>query len=189
MTLGERIKKVRRSKELTQQEFCQRIGFKQNSISLVETGKRNVSDQAIKSICREFSVNEKWLRYGEGEMFVEAPCSTLDALAQEYHLDCFGRTVVEKMLNLTEKQWAVFQDFAMDVLESLSEPDESDLARKVAALEKQNRELEARNRKLEGEIEEYKAFGKQAEKLAISHAISEEKPESSASSASGSGAG
>lgn len=121
MTLGERIKKVRKSKDLTQQEFCEQIGLKRNSISLVESGKRNISDQAIKSICREFNVSETWLRTGAGEMFVEAPSDTLDALVREYHLDRFGRTVVEKMLNLNEKQWAVFHDFAMEVLESLSD--------------------------------------------------------------------
>ena len=69
MTLGERIKKVRREVDLTQQKFCERIGFKQNSISLIESGKRNISDQAIKSICREFNVSDVWLRTGEGDMF------------------------------------------------------------------------------------------------------------------------
>ena len=66
MTLGERIKKLRKEKDLTQQQFCNLIGFKQNSISLVESGKRNISDQAIKSICREFNISEAWLRTGEG---------------------------------------------------------------------------------------------------------------------------
>lgn len=69
MTVGERIKKVRKEMDLTQQVFCSKIGLKRNSISLVESGKRNISDQAIKSICREFNVDEIWLRTGEGEMF------------------------------------------------------------------------------------------------------------------------
>ena len=74
LTLGERIKKLRKDKGLTQQEFCNRIGLKRNSISLVESGKRNISDQAIKSICREFGVNEEWLRTETGKMFNQPQC-------------------------------------------------------------------------------------------------------------------
>ena len=68
--LNQRIKQVRRSLDLTQQEFAVRIGMKQNSIALIESGKRNISNQAILAICREFDVNETWLRTGEGEMFL-----------------------------------------------------------------------------------------------------------------------
>ena len=70
MTLGERIKKMRKALDLTQQEFADRIGMKRNSIAQVETG-RNTSDQTITSICREFNVSETWLRTGEGEMFIQ----------------------------------------------------------------------------------------------------------------------
>lgn len=68
--LNQRIKQVRRSLDLTQQEFAVRIGMKQNSIALIESGKRNISNQAILAICREFDVNETWLRTGDGEMFL-----------------------------------------------------------------------------------------------------------------------
>lgn len=70
MTLGERIKKVRRALDLTQNEFGRRIGIKPNSISLIESGNRNASEQVILSICREFNVNETWLRNGTGIMFI-----------------------------------------------------------------------------------------------------------------------
>ncbi|MBR3722139.1 MAG: helix-turn-helix transcriptional regulator [Selenomonadaceae bacterium] len=70
MNIGERIKMLRKRLELTQLEFCTRIGLKRNSISLVEANKRNISNQAIHSICREFNVNENWLKFGEGEMFL-----------------------------------------------------------------------------------------------------------------------
>lgn len=66
--MNERIRKVRKALDLTQQEFAERIGMKRNSIALIENG-RNTSDQTIFAICREFNVNEQWLRTGEGEMF------------------------------------------------------------------------------------------------------------------------
>ncbi len=112
---------MRRFLDLTQQEFAVKIGTARNNIAGYETGKRSPSEAVISLICKTFNVSDTWLRTGAGEMFVEAPSDTLDALVQEYHLDRFGRTVVEKMLNLNEKQWAVFHDFAMEVLESLSD--------------------------------------------------------------------
>lgn len=119
--MKERLKKLRKALDLTQQEFADRIGISRGNIATYETRDGSPGNSVINLICREFNVNETWLRTGAGEMFVEAPSDTLDALVQEYHLDRFGRTVVEKMLNLNEKQWAVFHDFAMEMLESLSD--------------------------------------------------------------------
>lgn len=69
--IGKRVKEIRTALNLTQEGLSQRIGLKRNSIALIESGKRNISDQAILSICREFNVNESWLRSGEGSMFIE----------------------------------------------------------------------------------------------------------------------
>lgn len=69
--IGKRVKEIRTALNLTQEDLSQRIGLKRNSIALIESGKRNISDQAILSICREFNVNESWLRSGEGSMFIE----------------------------------------------------------------------------------------------------------------------
>lgn len=66
--MNNRIKEIRNKKGLTQVEFASRLGLKQNSIAQIEMGKRNPSDQVILSICREFGVNELWLRTGEGAM-------------------------------------------------------------------------------------------------------------------------
>lgn len=100
MTVGERIKKVRRSLDLTQQEFCGRIGLKRNSISLIESGSRNTSDQTIYSICREFGVNEEWLRNGHGEMFAPKATNALEELAKERGLSHGTYIALEKFLNL-----------------------------------------------------------------------------------------
>lgn len=69
--MNNRIKEIRNAKGLTQVEFASRLGLKQNSIAQIEMGKRNPSDQVILSICREFGVNELWLRHGEGDMDVK----------------------------------------------------------------------------------------------------------------------
>lgn len=66
-----RIKKIRKELDLTQQAFADKIGMKQNTIAQYEMGRTKPSDAIIFSICREFNVNEEWLRTGEGEMFEE----------------------------------------------------------------------------------------------------------------------
>ena len=70
MIMQERIKEVRKSNGLTQTEFGEKIGVKGNTVTGYETGIRSPSDAIIVSICREFGVNEEWLRTGNGEMFL-----------------------------------------------------------------------------------------------------------------------
>lgn len=71
MTENERIKEVRTSFDMTMEKFGDRLGVTKVAISNIERGNRNVTEQMIKAICREFDVNENWLRTGEGNMFIE----------------------------------------------------------------------------------------------------------------------
>lgn len=67
--MNERIKQLRKELHLNQADFGARVGVKGNTIGNYEVGLRNPSDAVIFSICREFNVNEEWLRNGTGEMF------------------------------------------------------------------------------------------------------------------------
>lgn len=67
--MNERLRKLRRTLDLTQQEFADRIGSKRNTIAKYETEANTPSAAVISLICREFNVNEVWLRTGEGDMF------------------------------------------------------------------------------------------------------------------------
>lgn len=66
MTQGERVKSVRKKRELTLEKFGERLGVTKTAISRIEKGDRGLTEQMFKSICREFGVNEVWLRTGEG---------------------------------------------------------------------------------------------------------------------------
>lgn len=70
--MNERLKLLRKTLKLSQDAFAERIGMKGSSISLLESGGRNITEQVIKSICREFNVDYIWLTTGDGEMFVDA---------------------------------------------------------------------------------------------------------------------
>lgn len=69
--MNERIYELRKHLNLTQEELGNSIGITRGAVSKIESGDRNVTDQVIKAICREFNVDEIWLRTGEGEMFIQ----------------------------------------------------------------------------------------------------------------------
>ena len=71
MTQGERIKEIRKYLQLTLEKFVEKLGVGKTAISKIENNERGVTEQMIKAVCREFDVNEEWLRTGKGEMFIE----------------------------------------------------------------------------------------------------------------------
>ena len=69
--MNERIKKIRNDNHLTQERFAARLGVKRNTVATYEMGRSEPSDAVISLICREFFVNEEWLRHGIGEPYIE----------------------------------------------------------------------------------------------------------------------
>ncbi|MBS6194222.1 MAG: helix-turn-helix transcriptional regulator [Clostridiales bacterium] len=72
MTQNERVKEVRKSLGLTLEKFGEKVGVTKQTVSRIENGVNNLTEQMTKSICREFSVDYIWLTTGDGEMFVES---------------------------------------------------------------------------------------------------------------------
>lgn len=118
--MNNRIKELRKQLRLTQQQFAERIGSVQNTITGYETGRRVPSGQVIALICREFGVNETWLRTGEGEMF--APIDPENQLMEwagrvlADSTDSFRARFVRMMMGLTDKEWAVLEEKARHLL-------------------------------------------------------------------------
>jgi len=81
--MQDRIKKLRKALNLNQTEFGEKIGAKQATVAGWEVGRREPSPLVIGSICREFGVNEDWLRSGEGEMFAKQATFSLDEFVKE----------------------------------------------------------------------------------------------------------
>lgn len=113
MNIGDRIKKVRKSLDLTQEAFATRIGSVQNTITGYESGRRNPSAPVISLICKEFNVNEEWLRNGTGEMFNPEPCDELDSLADKFNLSHGEYIFLEKYLKLKREERDNVFDFIM----------------------------------------------------------------------------
>lgn len=107
--VGIRLKELRKALNITQQELANRVGMKQNTIATYEIERAMPSDLAIRSICREFNVNEDWLRSGNGEMFlpidrnVDIAKLTRQLLDEED--DSFKNRFISMLANLTVEEW------------------------------------------------------------------------------------
>lgn len=153
--MKDRIREVREHFGLSMEKFGSRIGIGKASISLLESGKNNPSIQTIALICREFGVNEQWLRTGEGEMFEQTRASVLDRLSTEYDLSREQRSVIEAFLDLDPQErdvilkyvHNVFDRSAKSTAQSTSIPDKE--AQRIAesdefkALREKNEPLES----------------------------------------------
>lgn len=114
--MNERLKYLRKTLDVTQQEFADRIGIKRNSYANYETGRNTPIDAIILSICREFNVNEEWLRNGTGDMFLpvdrHAEIAKLTRQLLDEESDSFKNRLISVLANLTEEQWEVLADIA-----------------------------------------------------------------------------
>lgn len=157
MTLGERIKKARKALDLTQQEFADRIGMKRNSIGLIEIGRNNVSNPAIFSICREFNINEEWLRTGAGEMFVKQ--SKEEEISGMVHgllsgeSAAFKQRFIAVLSKLDDKEWAALEKYMKEIIGAREASENRTLedtakAKRIASIEAEIAELEAEKKAL-----------------------------------------
>ena len=109
--MDNRVRQLRQFLDISQEEFGKRIGITKSSVSNFEKGTRNMSEQTIKSICREFNVSIAWLKEGIGDMFTDLPETILDQLVEEYHLDDFDKELIKKYLDLTDSEREVIKKY------------------------------------------------------------------------------
>lgn len=123
MTIGERIKKVRRDLDLTQQEFGAKIGTTQNAIGNYEIGHRNPSNSVINNICKTFNVSEEWIRTGEGEKFNPTSSAAMEALARERGLTQSDFVLIEKFLSMKQESRLAVAEYMLEVAAALNSDD------------------------------------------------------------------
>ncbi|MEQ2991437.1 helix-turn-helix domain-containing protein [Blautia wexlerae] len=117
MTQGERVKAIRKAKEMSMEQFGERIGnISKSTISNIENGNRNLTDLMLKSICSEFNVNEDWLRTGAGgpeNMFIPEDMrylNTVGRLGNEQNE--FKKFCINMLMELPDKYWDyIYEEF------------------------------------------------------------------------------
>ena len=140
--MHERIRELRKSLGLTGAEFGARIGLTNSTISRIESGQIVVTSQTIRSICREFSVNESWLRDGEGEPFVHPDRKeVLEAYINEHFANRpveFRRDLLQVLLSFDPErpEWAMLEAIVHHLVSTMPSeaPDTSEETPTDAAL-------------------------------------------------------
>lgn len=124
--MNERIKELRRALNLTQQEFADKLNIKRGAIANYEVGRNEPIDAVISLICREFNVNEEWLRNGTGKMFVEAKENSIVAKATMLlgEKDPLFEAFIDTYSKLTPKNREILQQFMSDLSRALDEKKE-----------------------------------------------------------------
>lgn len=129
MSRGQRVKELRKELDLTLEKFSDPLGVGKTAISNIENGSRNLTDQMIASICREYRVNEEWLRTGEGEVFVklspaeEVASYVSDLLEDDGENPLYGIIIqiMKTYSGLSPKSQEVIRDFARQLAENIKE--------------------------------------------------------------------
>lgn len=109
-----RIAEVRKAVNLTQEKFAAQLGLSRNFLWMIEKGDRVPSDRTIADICREFNVNEEWLRTGKGEMFNphnEKLAAFIGSLVADDG-DPFKRRMISLLADLTPEEWKLLERMA-----------------------------------------------------------------------------
>ena len=126
MTIGERIKEVRKNEKLTQQEFADRLNLKRNTVGSYEVNVVEPSDRTIKDICDKFGVREGWLRTGEGEMTAtDAQSDKIAAFLADLTRDDdnnFKKRFVEMLADLQPKDWELLERLAEKLTQKKEHP-------------------------------------------------------------------
>jgi transcriptional regulator with XRE-family HTH domain len=113
---GERVKEVRKAQNMTLEEFGKRLNVTKVTMSNIERGHRGLTERMLKDICREFNVNEDWLRTGAGgpeNMFIPEDMrylNTVGRLGNEQNE--FKKFCINMLMELPDKYWDyIYEEF------------------------------------------------------------------------------
>lgn len=121
--MNERVKELRKALGLSGEKFGERLGVTRSAISDIERGRNSLSEGNILSICREFNVNEEWLRNGNGEMFIETKSDNeLFKWAGKVLGSkdmTFRKSFVNALSKLSEDDWEKVEKFTRSLIETV----------------------------------------------------------------------
>lgn len=103
MTQAERVRTLRKELSLTQSDFGKRVGVGKTAISKIEKNENSLTDRMFNSICREFNVNEDWLRSGDGDMFLPFEDDVAEMVSQLLEVsNPFYDLILDMMVSFNE---------------------------------------------------------------------------------------
>ena len=115
--MKDRLKLLRKTLGLNQVDFGTRIGIGGTAISKFESGVNAISDTLVLLVCREFNVNEAWLRNGTGEMFTQ--------LSETYHLGTYGEQLLATYLQLSDADKRAVERFVSQLTANVQKAEDA----------------------------------------------------------------
>ena len=116
--MHERIKEIRKLLNLTQTEFGRKIGLSRDAVANIEGGRSEIKDIVVKSICRDFDINNEWLIFGKGNM--RSDDSDAQAIVDSVMNgdNEFAKQILVKFARLSEERWHQLEEI-LDELEKM----------------------------------------------------------------------
>lgn len=115
MDIVDRLIEIRKKLGYSQAKFASQLGLSRNFINQVENRNKNVSERTVSDICREFDINETWLKTGEGNMFIELTkeeeIATFIGEVLRDEDDSFKKRLISGLAALDENGWTVLENF------------------------------------------------------------------------------
>lgn len=115
MDIVDRLIEIRKKLGYSQAKFASQLGLSRNFINQVENRNKNVSERTVSDICREFDINETWLKTGEGNMFIELTkeeeIATFIGEVLRNEDDSFKKRLISGLAALDENGWTVLENF------------------------------------------------------------------------------
>lgn len=118
--IADRLKILRKSLNLNQTEFGEKLGVTRSVIKNLELGAVEVKEHMLKLICSVFNVDEDWLRTGNGEMSRKNDAAILAAIAEQYDADETDLKILEIFLKMPKEQRDIFKTFVLNMANNFS---------------------------------------------------------------------
>lgn len=130
MTIGGRIRIARRSFGLNQTEFGARVGLSQAAIAGYENDSHSVAEQTLIHICKEYKINESWIRDGLGEMLDDRSEDFISDLSQKYSLDPLQQSLVRAVYEMPQEYRTMILELARRLVAESEEESKEEIAKR-----------------------------------------------------------
>lgn len=117
--MNERLKEIRKALSLSQEAFGKKLGITGAGVSKIESGDRNLTEQMILAVCREFNISEEWLRNGNGDMFLDFTEDEFARAAASLSNDSFVRSLIVEYWKLDDDSKKLFRDFILKLSDNM----------------------------------------------------------------------
>ena len=132
--MNERLRDLRKALGLTQSELGEKVGIGGAAISKIEKGDRGLTETLLRAICREFNVNEEWLRHGSGEMFSQPSADLVEQMARQYGLGLYGEQLLATYLQLSDADKKAVERFVAQLTANVQQAEDTNSAPKGGEL-------------------------------------------------------